>query len=105
MLLSSSLTDGTVTSVEWLQVVVAGVATIQVWYVANTQVQPAVKAALAGILAALNFAIGIIPDHAIGRADLLNLVIAALTAAGVWGVANRGSTRRRITSTQGEPAV
>jgi len=84
MLLSSELTDGTVTNVEWLQIAAAFIAAFQVWYFANTTVQPSVKSALAAVAAVLNGLIGVLPDHSLGTADLVNLVIAALTAAGVW---------------------
>jgi hypothetical protein len=85
--LASVLTDGHITTEEWIQFVIQLTTTVGVWAAANVPTLTWAKALIAGVLAAANLAISLITDGLTGP-ELLNLVIAGLTAAGVWTVSN-----------------
>lgn len=85
----SVLTDGHITAVEWVQIAIAGATAVGVWIAANVPSMPAAKTAVVVTLAVLNGLVAFIADGALSPAEVANLVVAALTAAGVYAIANR----------------
>lgn len=87
MALVSVLTDGRVTSEEWVQVAIAAVTALSVWVAANVPSMPAAKSVVAALLAVLNLLVAYI-TNGVSAQEWANLVVAALTAAGVYVVPN-----------------
>lgn len=87
------ITDNVITTIEWVQIVIATATAVQVWVTANTPGLTWAKTLTAVVLGVANLLIGVIGDG-IDAADVAALLVAALTAAGVYQVANTGSVRR-----------
>lgn len=79
--------DNHVVTEEWIQIAIAAWTAFQVWLTANVSTAPVAKAITAGMLAALNLLISQLTGG-IDSAELVNIVIAFATAAGVWTVRN-----------------
>lgn len=83
---AAATTDGMFTSTEKIQVGIAVVTAISVWWATNmlgTVLTAYAKAGMAGVLAALNLAVSLIADGSLSTADWWQLGVAVLVAAGV----------------------
>jgi len=79
--------DNHISAQEWINVSIAFVAAVGVFYVPNAPNAPVAKAVVAALSAALALAVNFI----VGGIDLsewLQLALAALGAVGVYGVSN-----------------
>lgn len=88
MSVASFATDNHVSTDEWIQVAIAGATALGVWAAANVPQFTWAKTFVAVLLAVLNLLVSYITDG-ISTSEWLNLAVAALTAAGVYAVANR----------------
>jgi hypothetical protein len=77
-------TDGTLTRVEDLQMVIAVATAVGVWIAANVPTLTWAKVAVAVVLGVSQFLVGTIADG-LSSADWAQLVVVVLMAAGVWG--------------------
>ena len=82
--------DNHISIEEWIQISIAAWASFQVWLTANVSDAPYAKAITAGMLAALNLLVSQLTGG-ISSAELVNIVIAFATAAGVWSFRNNPS--------------
>lgn len=90
-------TDGNVDTTEWINVAIAGVGAVAVYYGPNTRYAPYTKGVLAALTAVLVLLTSLITGGLQGT-EVLQLVIAAAGAVGVYAVPNKGYTH-------GDPAV
>lgn len=90
---ASVLTDNLITTVEWVQIVIAVATAMQVWVTANVPALTWAKTLTAVVLGVANLLVGMIADG-LDAADWSALVVAALTAAGVYAVPNSLAARR-----------
>lgn len=88
MSVASFATDNTVSTEEWVQVAIAIATAAGVWAAANVPTLTWAKTFVAVALGVLNLLVSYITDG-ISTSEWLNLAVAALTAAGVYAVANR----------------
>lgn len=77
-------TDGHLSKVEQLQLLIAGATAVSVWIAANVPAMTWAKVAVAVVLGASQFLVGTIADG-ISSADWAQLVVVVLMAAGVMG--------------------
>lgn len=92
LVLSSALSDGTVTRLEQIQIAIAVAGTILVFYVYNMPGSMYAKALVAGLAAGLNLLVGVLPDHRLTSADWWNFAVVAATAVGVLAKRNAALT-------------
>lgn len=96
----SALSDGAFSQGEVINLVISAVTAFQVWLTANT---PAgtfswyAKAMTAGVLAALNLVISYL-DGGLTQVEIVNLVLAAITAALVLLVPNTTPPPKQVVS-------
>ena len=83
------LTDGQVTTVEWINVALLGAGSLAVFTAPNVPGAVYTKSILAVITAVLTLLVSLITDG-ITVAEWLQLAVAALGALGVYAVPNRG---------------
>lgn len=81
-------TDETITTVEWVQVVIAVASAAQVWLTANVPSLGWAKTLTAVVLGVANVLVGAIIDG-ITLSDVMTMIVAGMTAAGVYMVPNR----------------
>jgi hypothetical protein len=103
---SAAVTDSVFTDIEKIQVGIAVVTAISVWWTTNllgSMLTAYAKAGMAAVLAALNLAVSLIADGTLNTADWWQLAVSALVAAGVLGVsgpmwsASPASNQARLT--------
>jgi hypothetical protein len=103
-LLASSLSDGVVTPVEWIQVAIGGVTAFSVLMTANVPGAMAAKTVIAAALAGLTFLVGAIGDG-MTPAEWINLVLAAGGVLAVWATPNPGAVQFRRTGAMANPRI
>lgn len=84
----AAMTDGHVTTSEWINVAIAGVGVAAVWAGPNVPGARYTKAILAVLTAALTFLASAISDG-VTTAEWLQVALAALAALGVWATPNK----------------
>lgn len=82
--------DGGFSNVELINIAIAIVGAIGVYYVPNAANGPLAKSVVAGLMAVLTLAVNLIADG-VTLSEWLQLAIAAAGALGVYGVTNRPS--------------
>jgi hypothetical protein len=87
MTLTTALTDDHITPSEWVQLGIAAATAFAVWIAKNEPGWSAVKTALAAVLAVLALLVSAVTGG-LQPLEIVNLVIAALTALGVHVVDN-----------------
>lgn len=92
---AGALSDNHISVVEWIQIVIAVATAVQVWITANVPTLTWAKTATAVVLGVANVLIGAIADG-FTASDVAVLVVAALTAAGVYGAPNRSRRTRSV---------
>src|SRR4051812_5600388 len=85
--LVGALTDNVITDTEWINVAIAGVGALAVFTAPNIPGAIYTKAILAALTAVLQLLVSFISDG-ISASEWLQLAVAALTALGVYQVAN-----------------
>lgn len=98
-LLASSLSDGVITPVEWIQIGIAGVTAFAVLMTANVPGSMAAKTIIAAVLAGLNFLVGAVGDG-MTPAEWVNFILAAAGVLAVWAVPNPGAVQFARTGAQ-----
>jgi peptidoglycan/LPS O-acetylase OafA/YrhL len=88
----AAMTDGQVTPGEWINVAIAGVGAAAVWAAPNVPGARYTKAILAVLTAVLTFLASAITDG-LNSAELLQIVVIALGAVGVYAVPNSPPSR------------
>lgn len=88
--LYDALSDGSVTSVEWVGLVVAGATAAGVWLRQNASANLAAKAVVAVVGTTAAFALTTIADG-LSAQDWTQLLILAIGSVGVYAVPNRGA--------------
>ncbi|QIQ62935.1 hypothetical protein SEA_MOAB_50 [Streptomyces phage Moab] len=94
----ASLTDNTITNVEWINVAIAGVGAAAVFAAPNIPGSRYTKAVLAVLTAVLTFLVTVITDG-VSSAEWLQILVIAAGAIGVYAVPNKPTT------TIGQPGV
>lgn len=79
--------DGAFSNVELINIAIATVGAIGVFYVPNASNGPVAKAVVATLMAVLTLAVNLIADG-VTLSEWLQLVVAALGALGVYAVRN-----------------
>ena len=87
----ASYATGGITTDEWIQIAIAATTAAGVWAAANVPQFTWAKTFIAVLLAVLSLLVSYITDG-ISAAEWWNLLVAALTAAGVYALSNRTST-------------
>lgn len=86
--LVSVMSDGAVSTTEWVQVAIAVVSAIGVYVVPNIPEFPYTKTIVASLLAGLNLVVAALSDGTISQSEWVNIGLAILAAAGVYKIAN-----------------
>lgn len=93
MTVAAAISDQTISSVEWVQIAIAGATAASVWLAGHLPtglVWP--KTAMAALLAILNLLVTMVATHhSLTPAEWVNLAIAGLTAVGVQVAPTRPS--------------
>lgn len=96
--LQTFLNDGTLSTVETLELVSLGIGTLLTYLVPNTPLLATAKTWVAAAGAGLTILIAALPDG-ISNTEIWQVVIAVLVAAGVYTIPNSNSvTRHPITN-------
>lgn len=85
---AGAVTDDLFTDIEKIQVGIAAVTAVSVWWTANmlgSYLTAYAKAGMAAALAALNLAVSLIGDGSLSTADWWQLAVAVAVALGVLG--------------------
>lgn len=81
--------DSTFSNVEYINIAIAVVGAVGVFYVPNAHDGPVAKAVVATLMAVLTLAVNLIVDG-VSLSEWLQLAVAALGALGVYGLRNSG---------------
>lgn len=87
--------DGGFSTVELINIAIAIVGAIGVYYVPNADGGPLAKSVVSGLMAVLTLAVNLIADG-ITMSEWLQLAVAAAGAIGVYGVTNRPSSPAHV---------
>lgn len=90
-------TNGHLTTIEVVNLAIAGVAAFQVWYVTETADNPKGKAVIAFISAALIAGQSVVATHVhLQIGEWLQILVAGLTATGLLGTNTTATLRRAL---------
>lgn len=90
--LSPLITLGELNAEQWVQVAIAGATAAGVWVAANTPALEWAKTLIAVVLGVLQVLVATILDG-LSQADIVNLVLAALTVLSVYFTPNAPTAR------------
>ncbi|MGA8113180.1 MAG: hypothetical protein WCA46_05930 [Actinocatenispora sp.] len=93
--LVSALSDGHVSTVEWIQVAISVTTAVGVWATANVPTLTWAKAAVAAVLTVLNLLVTYISGGVTGP-EWLNIGLAVLGTLGVYAVPNKGAPSYKV---------
>lgn len=91
----AALGDGSINPVEWINVAILAVGACAIFAAPNVPGAPVTKAILAVLSAVLVLLTSFIGDGMLTTSEWLQLAVAALGAAGVYAVPNKGTVHRR----------
>lgn len=94
--LQAALSDNTMSTEDWVTVVAAALAALGTWLIPNTPVLAAAKTWVNALVLGAGVLIPLLPDG-LNQHEVWTLVIAILTAAGVYLVPNGSSAPVRLT--------
>lgn len=90
------LTGGRITTAEWLNIVIAGIGAIHVWYVTETSDNPNGKAVLAALTAGLiTLQSFVTTSMHVNLTMWMQVGLAALTATGIWAAPSLAKTQQK----------
>lgn len=95
---SSSLTDGDMSTTESVQVVIAVATAAGVWLAANVPSLTWAKAAIAALLASLNLVVTYLASGPLTGSEWTNVILAALGVVAVYFTPNSGAAVRAASS-------
>lgn len=93
-----AMTDGLITSPEWVNVAIMFVGSLGVLTSPNIPGAKYTKSVLAALTAVLVLLVSYIADNRLSVEEILQLVVAALGAVGIVAVPNRGDTLDQLTA-------
>lgn len=88
--LITALTDNNVSDAEWVNIAILGVGAVAVFFGPNTQYAKYTKTVLSGLTAGLITLQSAI-TNGVTQTETLQIVLAVLTAIGVYTVGNKGA--------------
>lgn len=91
-LMALGITNGHVTTYEWINLAIVAVGAFQVWYITETSDNPNGKAVISFVTAGLITAQSLVATHAhLGVAAWAQILVAALTATGLLAIPSRSA--------------